>query len=213
MKIKATIVGYGAYSSSKSSDEVQEQDGENQIDLEHRRKKARCHLNTKKQVVLPSISLKNMLATTAKRIGMKVPGNKRATFTKNFVSGVIPQSEDPVLLVNGKPITMDEIGKDEFSRYEPVFCHSDGKREGGSNKRVTRFYPYFTKWSANVEFEILDPVLSAEIVIQHLVAAGIYNGIGRFRPQNGGLHGRFKVIVDGKEIDQTVSVSAEEETE
>ncbi len=211
-KIKAKLVGLSPYSSNKP-DSLDEADGENQVDLEQRRKVARVHSNNKNEVVVPAITFVNMLTATAKRIGMKVPGNKRATYTKNFTSGIIPPLKDPLLLVDGKPIKIADIGIREGTRYEPVFCHVDGKREGGTNKRVTRFYPYFENWSLDLELDVIDPTLSEEVILQHLVAAGMYNGLGRFRPQNRGTLGRFKVQVNGKEMAQLVTLQPEEAEE
>lgn len=210
MKINVTLEGLTAYSANKA-DGLEAMDGENDIDLENRRKLERAHRNSKGEVVIPAITFVNMLASTAKRIGMRVPGNKAERYTKSFVSGVIPPLNNPILKVNGKSIKVSDIGKDENSRYEPVYCHSDGKREGGKGTRVVRHYPLFENWAVDVDLEIIDPKLSEEIVLQHLVAAGMYNGLGRFRPQNRGTLGRFKVIHNGKPVAQTVTVASEEE--
>lgn len=212
MKLQATLVGITPYSSNKA-DQLEKMDGEDDVAVENRRKVERVHKNKKGEVCIPAITFVNMLASTAKRVGMPVPGSKKERYTKSFVSGVIPPMADPVLrrLSDGTAFKAEEIGKTDDSRFEAVYCHSDGKREGGSGKRVTRFYPYFEGWVIDIELEVIDPKLTPDIVLQHLVCAGMYNGLGRFRPQNRGTLGRFRVFQGKKEIAKTIEVSAPEE--
>jgi hypothetical protein len=50
-----------------------------------------------------------------------------------------------------------------------------------------------TKWAATFDVIVLDPIISAEIFEEMLTMAGMFIGIGRFRPEKGGTNGRFRV--------------------
>jgi hypothetical protein len=82
------------------------------------------------------------------------------------------------------------VKKDEVPG-EWLFVPSDGKR--GSGKRVDRCFPVVHEWKGDVQFHILDDVITPDVFEQHLKDAGNFIGIGRFRPRNNGYYGRFKV--------------------
>jgi hypothetical protein len=49
------------------------------------------------------------------------------------------------------------------------------------------------KWSATFDVIILDPIISEDIFREMLTMAGMFIGVGRFRPEKGGTNGRFKI--------------------
>lgn len=160
----------------------------------------RLHLNGKGQVCVPRTALKNMLGSTASYLGDTVPGGGKRTYTKLFKSSVII-SDDPVVMVNGKPVTVKDTAKpgqkDKPIGSEWVYAHSDGKRNG-TGSRVWRLFPEVDNWELSVDVEVHDQRITDDVLLRHFVAAGIYNGLGRHRPQNEGDHGRFEVVaVDG----------------
>jgi hypothetical protein len=138
--------------------------------------------------------LKAALDEAAKYLSMKLVGN--STFTQLFRCAVVPISDQPLLMINNKPVTAD----DPAFEQEWINAHVDGNRNG-SGKRVPRAYPIFRDWTCpDVEFEILDPRITEEIFLKHMAACGVFKGIGRFRPGNGGFNGRFEVIHNGKTV-------------
>jgi hypothetical protein len=58
---------------------------------------------------------------------------------------------------------------------------------------VPRIFPQFPKWQGVASFTILDDIISEAVFEQHVKAAGLLIGIGRFRPGNGGTNGRFRI--------------------
>lgn len=191
MRIKVTLKGTAPYSQSRQFT-TEKQEGESDAHREQRCWKERAHTNSKGQVVLPMFGLKAALDSAAKYLSMKLSGN--ATFAKLFRCAVIPISDQPLLLVDGKPVTVDMI------ESETINAHADGNRNG-SGKRVSRIYPQFRNWSCeNVEFEIIDSRITKEIFLKHLAACGQFIGIGRFRPDCGGFNGRFEVFCDNKSV-------------
>lgn len=152
----------------------------------------RCHTDESGLVIFPGMAIKNMLADTAKFLSESVPGKRNATYTKHFDAGVMVINE----LRFGVPI--DKI------EGEVLFVPSDGKKGGG--KRVEKTFPLIRKWSVDGEIVILDPLLEdrTEVVERYLSYAGKFIGIGRWRPRNGGMYGRFTVknfkVTDGASV-------------
>ena len=112
-------------------------------------------------------------------MGEQVPGRGKSTYTKSFVGGVIV--EDDVVLAGCSKKDCPGV---------TINANADGKR--GSGKRVKRTFPQWPKWSGVVKFAILDDAITKEVFERHFREAGRFVGVGRFRPENGGLNGRFR---------------------
>ena len=81
--------------------------------------------------------------------------------------------------------------KAKDAKSKRVYCHADGRR--GSGKRVWRTFPVWEKWATTLVIHILDDSIPEDIFAKVLEAFGLFIGIGRYRPQNGGYLGRFIV--------------------
>lgn len=148
-------------------------------DYEARTWRNRMHATEAGEVFIPPMAFKNCLSEAAKFLGQQIPGKGKATYTKHFEAGVMVIQ--PLLL-----------GVDrEKVDGEWLFVPANGRR--GDGKRVLRCFPLIREWSGDVEFLILDDVISPDVFEQHLNDAGNFIGIGRFRPRNNGYYGRFKV--------------------
>lgn len=185
MTVKAKIQGtspytYGApVANSKLT-------GEPSDDYEKRTWRQRARIDADGNAFIPPMALKNCLDSIAQYLSESVPGKGSAKFTKHFVSGV--QVFQPMVMHDqrGKPIKGDDL------REYPMFVPSDGKRGGGT--RVWRSYPLAEAgWTIDAEIVILDPVIDENRIREYLLKAGLYIGLGSFRPQNRGYHGRFAV--------------------
>jgi len=53
--------------------------------------------------------------------------------------------------------------------------------------------PVIPNWNGDVEYYVLDETITPDVFEKHLQEAGNFIGIGRFRPENGGFYGRYKV--------------------
>ena len=154
-------------------------DKESHNDFEKRCWREKAHANEKGEVFIPAMMLKYSVDEACKRLGLKVQGGKGATYTKYFQAGVYC-FEGPLLGIK----VDDLVG-------EWVYCHADGKR--GSGTRVMRCFPVIQQWKCDARFGVLDPKIPDDIFEQCLREAGLFVGLGRFRPQNQGYYGRFKV--------------------
>lgn len=174
--VNVSIVSNSPYSQSKMH-EAEKLPKERPDDYEIRTWRERCTTDKNGQIVIPAMALKFCIAAAAKKLGMQIPGRGKATFTKYFEADVIC-TENPLLGVQKEDVQSVRINS-----------NADGVR--GSGKRVWRTYPVINEWATVAKFMILDDTITREVFEEVFTAAGMGIGIGRFRPQNGGINGRF----------------------
>ena len=134
--------------------------------------------NGKKTVVVPAHGLHQCISAAAKYSKRQIPGQGKATWTAKFQSG-LAVLEDPALNVD--PDTVSSV---------VISANADGIR--GSGKRVPRRFPVIPGgWQFTTEIYILDPIITKDVFAEMLEIAGMFIGIGRFRPEKGGTNGRF----------------------
>ena len=151
-------------------------------DYEKRTWQEKCHTHKDGTVFIPPMAFKKALDTAASMISMKVPGKAggKATYTKYFIAGI--------MVADGLNLPVKKNEVDGFW----VLGNSQGRR-GGSGSRVEKCFPTIYEWGGNVTYYILDDTITPEIFELHVKESGNFVGIGVFRPQNGGYHGRFVV--------------------
>ena len=171
------------YSQSAQSD-VPFLDRESHEDYDIRTWREKCTINDAGQVCVPAMAFKQSIDTTAYKLGLKVPNRRGATYKNFFSSGFFCMADAP-LTISSKPIKKDD------AELKVIWANADGIR--GSGKRVKRRFPQFQNYTGNVEFTIIDDIITESIFEQHVRAAGLIVGIGRFRPERGGTNGRFRV--------------------
>jgi hypothetical protein len=170
-----------AYSQSKhySKDDVPMKSKELHDAYEQRTWRNRLHATKDGKVEIPGSAFANAIKEAAKRLSIKIPGKGQATYTKCFEAGVMVT--DGIVL----PVAADAVPCDK------LFVPADGKPGGG--KRVTKYFPRIDEWSGEVKFFVFDDTIDEAIFTQVLKMSGQLVGIGRFRPQNRGFYGRFRV--------------------
>lgn len=179
MKIAtATLTSVAPYSQSRAH-EAPKLDRETHDAYEQRTWRQKLHVDDKGRVLIPPMSFKQALDDAAKQLGLQIPGKGKSTYTKFFRSGVLC-IEGPTLAIKATDVPSERI-----------HANADGVR--GSGKRVWRLFPLIRDWSADVTFHVLANEITKDVFVDHLKQAGGFIGIGRFRPQNGGFYGRFKI--------------------
>jgi len=151
---------------------------------EKRTWREKVHANEEGLVVVPGIAFKKCIQEAAKYLSIQIPGKGKSTYTKHFKAG-FRSSESPLLLIAGKPVHKDS----EQVQQMDLLVDSNGV--SGSGKRVMRTFPYFSNWSVEASFMIVDDLITKDVFISHLESAGILQGIGSFRVGNGGDNGSF----------------------
>ena len=131
-------------------------------------------------VVLPAHGVQQSIAAAAKYSKRQIPGQGKATWTAKFVAG-IAILENPRLNIDPEDVMSIVIS-----------ANADGIR--GSGKRVPRRFPMMPKWETTFEVYILDPIITESIFTEMLGIAGMFIGLGRFRPEKGGTNGRFQTV-------------------
>lgn len=175
-----TIRGFSPMTYSRPHQEPK-LDGEQPDAYDKRTWKSKAHVNKDGFVVIPSVAMRRALSATAKYLKEKIPGQKNATWTAKFESGISIVEDIVTDVREGDLIPHD------------VYVNADGIR--GSGRRVWRRFPQVNPgWTATFDIVIVDPIITKDILAKMIEAAGIFNGIGQYRPQNGGENGRFTVV-------------------
>jgi hypothetical protein len=136
-------------------------------------------------VVIPQMALKYAIDEACKRLAIQVPGEGKTRYTKYFEAGYYVESA-PVLNIDPENVA-----------GEWLWCSSDGKKGKAAQGKVQRCYPIFPEWKTVATFVIYDDKIPADIFERCLVAAGIYVCLGRFRAENQGTNGKFRVTKTG----------------
>ena len=147
---------------------------------EQRTWREKCTTNAAGEIHIPAMALKQALPVAAKRLGHQIPGRGKSTYTKYFEGDVMCTADCPL------GVHKDEVGSITIN------ANSDGVR--GSGKRVKRTFPQIDQWETTATFMIFDDTVTQEVFEETLRTAGTSVGVGRFRPENGGLNGRFEVV-------------------
>jgi hypothetical protein len=139
----------------------------------------RDHLTVKdNSVVIPQFALHQCIVSAARYSKRQISGQGRSTWTAKFTSGIVLFND---IMLNIDPETVGSID---------INAHVNGTR--GSGKRVTRRFPIITAWKATFDLCVLDPIVTQDVLTEMLEIAGLFIGIGRYRPENGGSNGRFQ---------------------
>lgn len=185
--VTVKIEGISPYSQSKYVDkeDYPQQGKETKDAYEKRTWQARIHVDSDGVPFMPAMSLKKALDSASKYLG-KIPGERNATYTKRFKSGMLITENIP-LFVGGKRVTLDDFDG------EWLFLDAGGKAGQGST-RVKRRMPRLINWTATATVYLIDEVIDDDVLERALIDAGRFVGLGRFRPENGGYYGRFRVL-------------------
>lgn len=176
-----TITGTSPYSQSAAHDEPRL---EGEAHDAYDRRTWRSHLSVrevkgKPTVVIPAHGLQQAIAAAAKYSKKQIPGQGKATWTAKMMSGLA--------ILENPPLNIDP----QSVKGEAIPCNADGVR--GSGKRVTRWFPVMPQWECTFEVAILDPIITEDVFREFVELSGLFIGLGRFRPEKGGINGRFIV--------------------
>lgn len=133
------------------------------------------------EAAIPTMALKKALQEAAKGIG--IPGKGKATYAQPFKAGVVPLAEYA-------PIGVKIADLDHEWVLVPA---NPANQKPGQGGRVRKCFPLVRKWSAELEFNVFDDQITEAVFHDILKGAGLMVGVGRWRPSNGGLYGRFTI--------------------
>lgn len=177
--VEVNLESLAPYSQSRMHD-APKLDRETADAYELRTWREKCTTDENGIICIPAMAFKQCLDASAKLLGIQIPGKGKSTYTKHFKAGVICETDVPLGVL-----------KDEVPSVT-INANSDGVR--GSGKRVKRTFPIIQTWTGTARFAVFDDTVTRDVFERHLTEAGRFVGIGRFRPENGGLYGRFRPI-------------------
>ena len=182
--VAVTFEGVTPYSPSKRVDLLHQADWEKlsgETEYERQKRNAHHHVHSHDgRVVLPHTALKTCLSDAAQYTSTKVKGKGNATYTKHFLAGVFPMDGEGV-----------DIGLDvKDVSFHDIMCNSQGKKGGSMD--VIRCYPVIQHWGGVATFSLFDDIITKDVFEETCDNAGQIIGLGRWRPRNGGLNGRFR---------------------
>ena len=167
------------YSSSRAHD-LPKLKGEQPAAYDERTWKDKLHFDADGQCFIPPFALQMAIIGGARRSLGKIPGKGNSTWGKLFEQGGLMVLENAYLGVH-----KDDVPGERF------YVHANGKR--GSGTRVWRRFPMIFDWEATVAVTVLNLEIDPDTLKSAITAAGLYTGLGRFRPENGGTNGRFQL--------------------
>lgn len=177
-RAKVTIKGIAPLSQSRKHD-TPFLERESHEDYDERTWREKANYDDSGVMFVPAMALKQAMDAAAKRLAIPDPDNKRASLTKFFVSDVICEGNLSI-----------GIKKDDVPSIR-ISANSDGVR--GSGKRVPRRFPQTSQWGGSTTFLVMDEKITPTVFERVLRSAGQSVGVGQFRPERGGLNGRFDV--------------------
>ena len=179
---EVTIEGTTPYQQGKhySEEEFPMDANETKERYELRTWKNRAHFDAKGIIFIPGAALKIALESTARYLGLTIKGQGKKTWTKKFESGIMIMDNASL------GVSIEDV------HGAWVFGPSNGQRGGGT--RVNRCFPTIQPgWTATFKIYVLDNIITEDILLRHLEACGKFIGLGVYRPENRGFHGRFIV--------------------
>lgn len=176
----ATIKGISVYSPSRAVTEETKRRGEMDDAFDLRIWRFKAHVNADGKVIQPFMGYKKALDTAGKLTPRKIAGRGAQTYSNQIISGVL--LTEPLVL----NMTREDM------RFEPFMCSPTGDRRG-LGKRVVRRFPMIDEWGGVMKYYVTNPTIQKDILEEYIRESGMYVGIGRFRPEVGGVNGRFIV--------------------
>jgi hypothetical protein len=122
---------------------------------------------------IPAVYIKNCISESAKQF--KIIGKGKSTYSK-IVASTVDVSPDMILL---------DAGNFDVFRISAVNPTTKG--------RMMTERPRYKEWSASFEITINDPAVPISVVQEILEHGGKYVGIGDWRPEKKGMHGKFNI--------------------
>jgi len=150
-----------------------------QFDADHW--KERAHFDADGFVVIPEAAIKKCLVSATRYTPRVLKGS--STYAKLFERAVWVTK-----------ITPTAVHKDDL-QCELVMVSSTGKKGAAGGAKVPRRYPRLEagQWDVQITFTVADDRITEELFSTYLAESGLYIGIGMWRPETAGEHGRFHI--------------------
>ncbi len=133
-----------------------------------------CYRTKLGHCYIPSDHIRGALINAGTFMKAKVGGRSKSM--KSIVAGQFIPAQDQIIIAD----------------YDAIDKRSAVNRN--VKARVIVIRPKWNKWNAEFVLNVLNDSITKETVKELTDYAGLYVGIGSFRPQNSGMFGTFKVV-------------------
>ncbi len=163
-----------------------------------------CLYYDDKQLTMPQANISRALLEGGAMV--LVPGGKRGkTFKAQTQSGLRFSATHWPLIVNGNTVALSDIevleAEDTFSEHVSA-VRAKGfdllvKRAKIGQAKHVRVRPIFDRWSIEGDLTVLDAQITTEVLQDIVRCAGLYKGLGDWRPggRTPGPYGQFEATV------------------
>ena len=167
-------------------DEFKKERGESDYEFQERIWKEKAHTNSEGHLIIPSVNWTKALTDSSKKSGIKAIGATKKNDNLSLLFKCTLFIEDFIVEnIDGSIAT-----KNDLKKFNSSVCVG-----GQKSKRILNCRPMIEQWQGTLIYEIIDPSgkLRKNIIDESLIFCGLFNGIGEWRPQNGGKFGRFTI--------------------
>ena len=176
-----TLSSMAAYSQSYKHSEPPFE-GEDKEAFDKRTWLSKAHIGKNGTLIIPAASFHQALVSAAKYSKRQIPNQGKATWTAKFKSGIILSADIDT-----------EIPKASIG-YIDLQVDAKGMTGSAKSTMVPRRFPQVPEWKATFDVWIVDPIITREVFSEMVEIAGLFIGIGRWRPEmSGGMNGRFRL--------------------
>ena len=133
---------------------------------------------TEGTIIIPGECFAWSIKAMSKRRSDRIPGKGQKTYTAAF---------DPIECIGDIDTGVDA----DSPGMESFMANADGVR--GSGKRVLRRFPRIDAWAGTLTYLMWDVRIPESVFAETLEDAGLLIGIGRRRPENKGMFGRYRI--------------------
>jgi hypothetical protein len=143
------------------------------VELERLNWKNKLHFRSDIGVILPGINLQNNWMSGAQYWGAKIPGTVK-TYSDLFKSACV---------VDDMPLGITNL---DDERLEQFGSHCTGNVSKGSRGgKVFKIRPLVKSWGGSCVIHVFDDRLTDDVLQTAITFAGVYRGIGDWRPRFG----------------------------
>jgi hypothetical protein len=157
-------------------------EGESVGDHDARTWLSKAHISKNGTLLIPATAMHQAIVAAGKYSKKQIPGQGKATWTAKLKSGLMIAEDIDTGIPKGD------------IQSTTIQCDARGMTGAQKSTLVSRTFPIVPSWEATFDVWVLDPIITKDIFAEMVNIAGLFIGIGRWRPEmNGGMNGRFRL--------------------
>lgn len=183
------VIGVSSYSQSRMILDEKKGENETHAEFDERTYLLKTTHDKDGTIVLPATAIISSIVEAVAKAGEKRPGKGQATWKKAFMGALMMETPMVLMDAKGKPYNIHS----NPPAMEKTPCDAQGKKGGSGGSTVIRCFPVFHEWSTRCQLICFNDEITPAKLEEYAKLAGRIVGIGRWRPQNNGLYGRYAI--------------------